>query len=150
MVTFWILAPDHGRAALGILFGRKAVHAALLLAVVMIGLAAAVPGAARAVPVRGADHRLHRRDPDAVPVRADAGRRRRVRLGRRDDQGGSGWMANVVGLLFGVLLVFGVGAGLRSALVTGLAAANAEGNVPGLARLLFPVRLRVRGRPARC
>ena len=40
-----------------------------------------------AVPVRGADHRLHRRDPDALPVRADAGRRRRVRLGRRDDPG---------------------------------------------------------------
>ena len=38
-----------------------------------------------AVPLRGADHRLHRRDPDAVPVRADAGRRRRLRLGGRDD-----------------------------------------------------------------
>ena len=38
-----------------------------------------------AVPLRGADHRLHRRDPDAVPVRADAGRRRRLRLGGGDD-----------------------------------------------------------------
>ena len=38
-----------------------------------------------AVPLRGADHRLHRRDPDAVPLRADAGRRRRLRLGGRDD-----------------------------------------------------------------
>ena len=44
----------------------------------------------RTVPVRGADHRLHRRDPDAVPVRADARRRRRVRLGGRDDQGPAG------------------------------------------------------------
>jgi len=39
VVAFWILAPIMVLAALGILFVRKAVHAALLLAVVMIGLA---------------------------------------------------------------------------------------------------------------
>ena len=39
MIAFWILAPIMVLAALGILFVRKAVHAALLLAVVMIGLA---------------------------------------------------------------------------------------------------------------
>ena len=39
MTTFWILAPLMVLAALGILFVRKAVHAALLLAVVMISLA---------------------------------------------------------------------------------------------------------------
>ena len=33
-MTFWILAPIMVAAALGILFVRKAVHAALLLAVV--------------------------------------------------------------------------------------------------------------------
>ena len=38
-MTFWILAPIMVAAALGILFVRKAVHAALLLAVVMICLA---------------------------------------------------------------------------------------------------------------
>ena len=38
-MTFWILAPIMVIAALGILFVRKAVHAALLLAVVMISLA---------------------------------------------------------------------------------------------------------------
>ncbi|MCW2737058.1 NADH-quinone oxidoreductase subunit J, partial [Nocardioides sp.] len=38
-MTFWILAPIMVAAALGILFVRKAVHAALLLAVVMISLA---------------------------------------------------------------------------------------------------------------
>ena len=36
------------------------------------------------VPRPGADHRLHRRDHDPVPVRADAGRARLVRLARRD------------------------------------------------------------------
>src|SRR6478752_9646981 len=39
MVAFWILAPIMVIAALGILFVRKAVHAAMLLAVVMISLA---------------------------------------------------------------------------------------------------------------
>src|SRR3954453_5030568 len=39
MIAFWILAPIMTIAALGILFVRKAVHAALLLAVVMISLA---------------------------------------------------------------------------------------------------------------
>src|SRR3954452_15090896 len=39
MIAFWILSPVMVAAALGLLFARKAVHAALLLAVVMIGLA---------------------------------------------------------------------------------------------------------------
>jgi len=39
MTAFWVLAPVMVLAALGILFVRKAVHAALLLAVVMVSLA---------------------------------------------------------------------------------------------------------------
>ena len=39
MITFWLLAPIMVLAALGLLFVRKAVHCALLLAVVMISLA---------------------------------------------------------------------------------------------------------------
>ena len=38
-VAFWVLAPIMVLAALGMLFARKAVHSALLLAVVMISLA---------------------------------------------------------------------------------------------------------------
>ena len=38
-VTFWLLAAIIVPAALGVLFVRKAVHGALLLAVVMISLA---------------------------------------------------------------------------------------------------------------
>ncbi|HEX5510628.1 MAG TPA: NADH-quinone oxidoreductase subunit J [Actinomycetales bacterium] len=38
-VLFWILAPLMVIAALGLLFARKAVHAAMMLAAVMIGLA---------------------------------------------------------------------------------------------------------------
>ena len=90
MVAFWILAPIMVVAALGILFARKAVHAAHAAGGRDDQPGGALRRAGRAVPVRGADHRLHRRDPDAVPVRADARRRRRVRLGRRDDQGAAG------------------------------------------------------------
>ena len=39
MIAFWILAPIMVVCALGILVARKAVHCALLLAVVMISLA---------------------------------------------------------------------------------------------------------------
>src|SRR5689334_22787758 len=39
MIAFWILAPIMVVCALGLLFARKAVHCALLLAVVMISLA---------------------------------------------------------------------------------------------------------------
>jgi NADH-quinone oxidoreductase subunit J len=39
VIAFWVLAPIMVIAALGLLFVRKAVHAALLLAVVMISLA---------------------------------------------------------------------------------------------------------------
>jgi len=39
VTTFWFLAPVIVLAALGVLFAKRAVHAALLLAVVMIGLA---------------------------------------------------------------------------------------------------------------
>jgi uncharacterized MnhB-related membrane protein len=39
VIAFWTLAPIMTLAALGMIFARKAVHAALLLAVVMISLA---------------------------------------------------------------------------------------------------------------
>ncbi|BBH17860.1 NADH:ubiquinone oxidoreductase subunit J [Nocardioides baekrokdamisoli] len=39
MTAFWFLAPVIVVAALGVLFAKRAVHAALLLAIVMIGLA---------------------------------------------------------------------------------------------------------------
>ena len=39
MIAFWILAPIMVACAIGILVARKAVHCALLLAVVMISLA---------------------------------------------------------------------------------------------------------------
>jgi NADH-quinone oxidoreductase subunit J len=45
-------------------------------------------------------------------------------------------MATVVGLLFGLVLVIGVGQ-VSLGVVTGLDVANQDGNIPGLAQLLF-------------
>jgi NADH-quinone oxidoreductase subunit J len=45
-------------------------------------------------------------------------------------------MATVVGIVFGVIIVLGVGQ-VSVGLVAGLDRANADGNVPGLAQLLF-------------
>ena len=98
----------------------------------------AVRGPGRAVPVRGADHRLHRRDLDAVPVRADAGRGRRRRLAGRDDQGPAGrwpcWPASASGRCWSSRW-----ATRSSARRSGWTAANSEygGNIQGIAALVF-------------
>ena len=75
-VTFWLLAPLAVLGALGVLFSKKAVHSALLLALTMLSLAVLYLAAGRAVPRCRPGGRLHRRGDDAVPVRADARRRR--------------------------------------------------------------------------
>ena len=118
MVAFWILAPVMVAAALGILFTRKAVHAALLLAVVMIGLA--VLYAVQDAPFLFVLMLVGVDASDSV-VETIKGQR---------------MMAAVVGILFGVLLVVGISQ-VSIGLVTGLDSANAAGNVPGLAQLLF-------------
>ena len=135
MVTFWVLAPIMVAAALGILFARKAVHAAMLLAIVMIGLAilyavqdAPFLFAVQIIVYTGAILMLFLFVLMLVGVDASDSVVETIK--------GQRVMATVVGLLFGVLVVFGV-AQVSLGPVTGLAAANSEGNVPGLARLLF-------------
>ncbi len=85
MIAFYILAPIMVLAALGhpVRAQGRARRAAAGGGDDLAGDPVRRPRGA--VPLRGADHRLHRRDPDAVPLRADAGRRRRLRLGGRDD-----------------------------------------------------------------
>ena len=135
MFAFWVLAPIMVAAALGILFARKAVHAALLLAVVMISLAvlyavqdAPFLFAVQIIVYTGAILMLFLFVLMLVGVDASDSVVETIK--------GQRVMATVVGLLFGVLVVFGV-AQVSLGPVTGLAAANSEGNVPGLARLLF-------------
>ena len=135
MIAFWLLAPVMVAAALGIIFSRKAVHAALLLAVVMIGLAvlyavqdAPFLFAVQIIVYTGAILMLFLFVLMLVGVDASDSLVETIR--------GQRLMASVVGVLFGLVLVFGV-AQVSVGLVTGLDEANAEGNVPALAQLLF-------------
>ena len=84
---FWILAVISVGAALAMILVRQAVHCAIMLAVVMLSPGHHVRDAGRAVPRLRADHRLHRRGPDAVPVRPHADRHQLGGLDRGDDQG---------------------------------------------------------------
>ena len=86
-LLFWVLAPISVLGALGLLFAKKAVHAALGIALVMVSLGMFYLAAGRRFLGDRPDLRLHRRRDDAVPVRPDAGRRGLLRLAGRDDQG---------------------------------------------------------------
>ncbi len=135
MTAFWLLAPIMVLAALGILFVRKAVHAALLLAVVMIGLAilylvqdAPFLFAVQIIVYTGAILMLFLFVVMLVGVDASDSLVETIR--------GQRLMAVVVGLLFGALVVVAI-AQVSVGTITGLTEANGEGNVLGLAQLVF-------------
>ncbi len=135
MIAFWLLAPIMVAAALGVLFARKAVHAAMLLAVVMIGLAilylvqdAPFLFAVQIIVYTGAILMLFLFVLMLVGVDASDSVVETIK--------GQRLFAIVVGLLFGALLVFGV-AQVSFGVVVGLDEANADGNVQGLAVVLF-------------
>jgi NADH-quinone oxidoreductase subunit J len=111
------------------------VHAALLLAVVMVGLAvlyalqdAPFLFAVQIIVYTGAILMLFLFVLMLVGVDASDSVVETIK--------GQRLMATVVGLLFGAVVVLGV-AQVSLGAVTGLAEANADGNVPGLAQLLF-------------
>jgi NADH-quinone oxidoreductase subunit J len=135
MLAFWILSPIMVAAALGILFTRKAVHAALLLAVVMIGLAvlyalqdAPFLFAVQIIVYTGAILMLFLFVVMLVGVDASDSLVETIR--------GQRALALVVGLLFGVTVVVGI-AQVSVGAIAGMDAANSDGNVQGLAQLLF-------------
>jgi NADH-quinone oxidoreductase subunit J len=135
VIGFWVLAPVMVAAALGILLARKAVHAALLLAVVMIGLAilyaiqdAPFLFAVQIIVYTGAILMLFLFVLMLVGVDASDSVVETIK--------GQRLTAIVLGLLFGLTLVLGV-AQVGVGAVTGLDGANADGNVPALAQLLF-------------
>ena len=148
-MTFWILAPIMVAAALGILFVRKAVHAALLLAVVMISLAvlyavldAPFLFAVQIIVYTGAILMLFLFVMMLIGVDASDSVVETIR--------GQRVMAVVLGLLFGVVLVVGISQ-VTLGTVVGLDEANAGGNVHGdRQHPVLPLRLRLRGhqRPA--
>src|ERR1700752_1770592 len=134
-MTFWILAPVMTVAALGILFVRKAVHAALLLAVVMIGLAmlyavldAPFLFAVQIIVYTGAILMLFLFVRMLVGVDASDSVVETIR--------GQRVAAMIGGLLLGLVMVVGLGQiSLGSAV--GLDKANEGGNIQALANLLF-------------
>ncbi|HSC26231.1 MAG TPA: NADH-quinone oxidoreductase subunit J [Vicinamibacterales bacterium] len=135
MVLFWMLAPVMVLAALGLLFVRKAVHAALLLAVVMVGLAimyamqdAPFLFAVQVIVYTGAILMLFLFVLMLVGVDASDSVVETIK--------GQRLAAAAVGLVFGAVLVVGV-AQVTVGTVTGLGVANEDGNVQGLAKLLF-------------
>ena len=134
-MIFWVLAPVMVAAALGILFVRKAVHAALLLAVVMISLAilyAALEApflfAVQIIVYTGAILMLFLFVLMLVGVDASDSVVETIR--------GQRVLATVAGLLLGSVLVIGLSQITLGATV-GLEEANAGGNVQQLANILF-------------
>ncbi len=135
MTAFWILAPVMVLAALGLVLARKAVHAALCLAIVMISLAVlyAAQGApflfaVQIIVYTGAIMMLFLFVLMLVGVETSDSLVETIK--------GQRLMAAVVGLLFGIVGVLVIGQAVTGA-VTGLEEANADGNPYGLAKLLF-------------
>lgn len=135
MTTFWILAPIMVVAALGLIFARKAVHAALALAVVMISLAVlyAVQGApflfaVQIIVYTGAIMMLFLFVLMLVGVDSSDAVRETI--------AGQRLLATVIGLVFGITAVIAIGQTVSGAVV-GLQEANGNGNPYGLAELLF-------------
>jgi NADH-quinone oxidoreductase subunit J len=135
MVAFWILAPIMVVAALGLLFARKAVHAALALAVVMISLAvlyavqdAPFLFAVQIIVYTGAILMLFLFVLMLVGVDASDSVVETIR--------GQRLASILVGLGFGLVLVLGI-AQVSFGTVIGLGSANEGGNVPAVAKILF-------------
>jgi NADH-quinone oxidoreductase subunit J len=133
-VTFWLLAPLAVLAALGMLVSRRAVHSALLLAFTMLCLAvlylaqdAPFLGVVQVVVYTGAVMMLFLFVLMLVGVDSADSLVETLR--------GQRIAAVLAAIGFGSLLVFGLGDAVATN--EGLEAANADGNVQGLANLIF-------------
>lgn len=135
-VMFWILAPIAVLSALGMLLVKKAVHSALLLAWVMITLAifyiaqdALFLGIVQIVVYTGAVMMLFLFILMLVGVDSSDSLKETIK-GLRP-------IAITAAIGFGGLMVSLIGRATLGRPPVGLAQANADGNVQGLARLLF-------------
>ena len=133
--TFWILAPLMTIAALGLLFVRKAVHAALLLAFVMMSLAVLYLGldapflfAVQIIVYTGAILMLFLFVVMLVGVDASDSTVETI-TGQR-------FLAALVGTVTVITLLVGLSQ-ISYATIVGLDAANEGGNIEALANLLF-------------
>jgi NADH-quinone oxidoreductase subunit J len=137
MFAFWVLAPIMVVAAIAMVMARKAVHSALLLAVIMISLAvlyavqdAPFLFAVQIIVYTGAVLMLFLFVLMLVGVDSSDSLVETLR--------GQRVAAVVLGLLFGLLLVVALSQATLGSVV-GLSAASerADGNVKGIAALLF-------------
>ena len=135
MTAFWILAPIMVLAALGILFVRKAVHAALLLAVVMISLAvlylaleAPFLFVVQIIVYTGAILMLFLFVLMLVGVDSSDSVVETIR--------GQRWLAILGGLLLGTVLVTGA-TQITLGTAVGLKNANGNSNIEALANIMF-------------
>jgi NADH-quinone oxidoreductase subunit J len=135
VIAFWVLAPIMVLAALGILVVRKAVHAALLLAVVMISLAVLYADleapflfAVQIIVYTGAILMLFLFVIMLVGVDSSDSVVETIR--------GQRLFAILGGLALGVTLVLGVSQITLGSMV-GLEEANQDGNIEALANILF-------------
>jgi NADH-quinone oxidoreductase subunit J len=133
--TFWILAPIMVICALGMVLARKAVHSALMLAVVMVSLAvlyavqdAPFLFAVQIIVYTGAVLMLFLFVLMLVGVDTADSLVETLR--------GQRFLAILLGVGFAVLVVAGITQTTIGAVV-GLDQANKDGNVPGVATLLF-------------
>lgn len=134
-VLFWVLAPIMVLAASGLLFARKAVHAALCVITVMISLAflyvaqeAPFLGVVQVVVYTGAVMMLFLFVLMLVGVDASDSLVETIR--------GQRWVGWLAALGLGVVLVGVVGRTVYPD-AAGLAQANADGNPVGVARIIF-------------
>ncbi|MFE2723205.1 NADH-quinone oxidoreductase subunit J [Kitasatospora sp. NPDC059327] len=134
-VQFWVLAVIAVGGALGMLAMKKAVHSALCLAATMLALAvcymaqgAVFLGVVQIVVYTGAIMMLFLFVVMLVGVTSADSLKEQLK--------GQRFAAVLCGIGFGVLLIAGI-ANAKLDTFTGLAEANAEGNVQGLARLIF-------------
>lgn len=132
--AFWVLAPVATLASLGMLLSRKAVHSALLLATTMLCLAvfylaqdAPFLGVVQVVVYTGAVMMLFLFVLMLVGVDSGDSLVETIK--------GQRIAAVVAAIGFGALLILGLGDALTTN--PGLEEANAGGNVPGLAALIF-------------
>ena len=135
-IAFWVFAPLATIAAVGMVLARNAVHAALFLAGVMLSLAglyaaqdAPFLAAVQVIVYTGAILMLFLFVLMLVGVDSSDSLVETLR--------GQRIAAFLVGLGFAGLLMGALGSAVTSGTGVGLAQANEEGNVVGIARLLF-------------
>lgn len=134
-VQFWVLGTVAVLGALGTVFLKRSVHSALSLAGTMVILAvfylangAYFLGIVQIVVYTGAVMMLFLFVLMLVGVTAEDSLKETIK--------GQRWLAALTGLGFGVLLIGGLGNASVSTF-QGLEEANSDGNVFGLARLIF-------------